>query len=305
MRQFRLFVSSTFSDLKAERDGLRKWVFPRLRDLCRAHDATFQAVDLRWGVSQEAAEDQHTMRICLGEIDRCRNATDAPNFVALLGDRYGWRPLPEEIPGDEFEKIHNFLSVEGAEADLEFLTQWYGKDDNAVPPLYRLLPRQGEYAQYDCWQGAERQLARILRHAVESLGFSLKRRRRYIASATEQEVVHRGLLDERAADESVFCFLRKIDGLPRDRRAAEFLDLNEAGNPDNEAKALQENLKAQLRQSLGSNVAEYTTAWTEDGISMDHIDALCEAVYGRLSGIILQELSRAAETDPLESDIEG
>ena len=31
---FRVFVSSTFSDLKAERNALQAYVFPRLRELC-------------------------------------------------------------------------------------------------------------------------------------------------------------------------------------------------------------------------------------------------------------------------------
>ena len=47
-RTFRIFVSSTFSDLKAERDALQKKVFPRLRELCQAHGCRFQAIDLRW-----------------------------------------------------------------------------------------------------------------------------------------------------------------------------------------------------------------------------------------------------------------
>ena len=32
-RTFRIFVSSTFSDLKAERNALQEEIFPRLRDL--------------------------------------------------------------------------------------------------------------------------------------------------------------------------------------------------------------------------------------------------------------------------------
>jgi NACHT domain- and WD repeat-containing protein len=47
-------VSSTFSDLKAERDALQRDVFPRLRELCQKHGCRFQAIDLRWGVSEEA-----------------------------------------------------------------------------------------------------------------------------------------------------------------------------------------------------------------------------------------------------------
>jgi hypothetical protein len=71
-RTFRVFVSSTFSDLKEERNALQEQVFPKLRDLCEQHGCRFQAIDLRWGVSEEAALDQQTMRICLEEIDRCQ-----------------------------------------------------------------------------------------------------------------------------------------------------------------------------------------------------------------------------------------
>ena len=57
---FRVFVSSTFEDLKAERDALQSDVFPRLRKLSEENNARFQAIDLRWGVRDEAALDQQT-----------------------------------------------------------------------------------------------------------------------------------------------------------------------------------------------------------------------------------------------------
>ena len=57
-RTFRIFVNSTFSDQKAEHNALQECVFPRLRDLVMAHGCRFQAIDLRWGVSEEAALDQ-------------------------------------------------------------------------------------------------------------------------------------------------------------------------------------------------------------------------------------------------------
>ena len=49
-RTFRVFVSSTFENLKDERDALQRDVFPRLRKLCEENNARFQAIDLRWGV---------------------------------------------------------------------------------------------------------------------------------------------------------------------------------------------------------------------------------------------------------------
>ncbi len=104
-RTLRIFVSSTFSDLKAERNALQEKVFPRLRELATSHGCRFQAIDLRWGVSEEAALDQQTMKICLAEIARCQKTSPRPNFIVLLGDRCGWQPLPYEIPADEFEQI--------------------------------------------------------------------------------------------------------------------------------------------------------------------------------------------------------
>ena len=97
-RTFRVFVSSTFSDLEAERNALQKQVFPRLRDLAAEHGCHFQAIDLRWGVSEEASLDQQAMQICLGEIERCQKVSPRPNFIVLLGDRYGWCPPPARIP---------------------------------------------------------------------------------------------------------------------------------------------------------------------------------------------------------------
>ncbi len=87
VQTFRVFVSSTFSDFVAERDALRERVWPRLRDYYVSHGARFQEVDLRWGVSEEAAVDQQTMNICLEELERCHAASSRPNFLVLMGNR--------------------------------------------------------------------------------------------------------------------------------------------------------------------------------------------------------------------------
>ena len=89
-RTFRIFVSSTFHDLKEERNALQEQVFPHLRELCMQHGARFQAVDLRWGVSEQASLDQQAMNICLGEIARCQKVTPRPNFIALTRNSFLW-----------------------------------------------------------------------------------------------------------------------------------------------------------------------------------------------------------------------
>lgn len=43
----RVFVSSTFSDLKPERNALQAQVFPRLEQLCAQNGSESRAIDLR------------------------------------------------------------------------------------------------------------------------------------------------------------------------------------------------------------------------------------------------------------------
>lgn len=90
-RSIRVFISSTFRDMQAERDELVKRVFPRLRKLCESRGVAWSEVDLRWGVTDEDRAEGRVLPICLAEIQQCR-----PYFIGLLGERYGW--IPEEIP---------------------------------------------------------------------------------------------------------------------------------------------------------------------------------------------------------------
>src|SRR5262245_26852395 len=50
-RLLRLFLSSTFRDMQAERDILTRLVLPRQRAALAARNAALQEVDLRWGVT--------------------------------------------------------------------------------------------------------------------------------------------------------------------------------------------------------------------------------------------------------------
>jgi len=48
-RVVRVFISSTFRDMQAERDRLVKFIFPQLRKLCESRAVIWGEVDLRWG----------------------------------------------------------------------------------------------------------------------------------------------------------------------------------------------------------------------------------------------------------------
>ncbi|GMO42373.1 MAG: hypothetical protein Pg6C_03850 [Treponemataceae bacterium] len=86
-RQIRIFISSTFRDMMAERDYLVTKVFPALRRYCEERDVSVYELDLRWGISEEESKQGKVVDICLREI---RKTT--PFFIGLLGGRYGWVP---------------------------------------------------------------------------------------------------------------------------------------------------------------------------------------------------------------------
>ena len=94
-REIRVFLSSTFRDMEAERTYLMKEVFPKVRVACHARRVGFTEIDLRWGVTEEESKNGATVEVCLQEIDRCRDFP--PFFIGFLGERYGWIPTADKL----------------------------------------------------------------------------------------------------------------------------------------------------------------------------------------------------------------
>jgi len=302
-RVFRVFVSSTFTDLEAERDALQTLVFPKLREHCAESGYSFQAIDLRWGIGVEASAGQRTMRICLDELARCQAVTPRPNFLVLLGDRYGWRPLPEEVPAAEFEAVRAKL-----EPDAQALAgTWYRLDENAVPDehkppgVYRLQPRGAD--EETAWNHAQRVLAPALRKAALAAGLADSDAFvKYTASATEQEILA-GALAEDVDATSVFAFYRTIDGLPEGSEAKDYRDLGSDGTPDTEAGSMLAGLKERLRDRLGAdNVETYQATWQGTAPFTDHLAQLCDDVRVALTSVIDAEIARLPKIDSPERE---
>ncbi|XP_067330344.1 telomerase protein component 1 isoform X2 [Channa argus] len=89
----RVFISSTFRDMHAERDMLVRSVFPELRRRAAPHCIYLQEVELHWGVTEE--ELGGATELCLSEV--CRSNM----MVGILGERYGLvppRPVLPDLP---------------------------------------------------------------------------------------------------------------------------------------------------------------------------------------------------------------
>ncbi|NJO14404.1 MAG: DUF4062 domain-containing protein, partial [Thioploca sp.] len=105
-REIRVFISSTFDDLVAERELLTKSVWLRLPQKCRRRGVELVFIDLRWGISAERKLAE-VIDLCLTAVADCY-----PYFIAILGERYG--------------RIYDFQSPNYAEkyADLQAKYTW-------------------------------------------------------------------------------------------------------------------------------------------------------------------------------------
>lgn len=96
-RVVRVFISSTFRDMHAERDELLLFVFPELRKKCRERQVEFVEVDLRWGITEEETKQGKVLPIIMKEIEHSK-----PYFIGLLGERYGW--VPDKVSQELIER---------------------------------------------------------------------------------------------------------------------------------------------------------------------------------------------------------
>lgn len=184
-KAFRLFISSTFEDFKIERDLLQNEVFPKIREYCESKGFSFQPIDLRWGINNEAQLDQKTLPVCLREVRNCASYPH-PNFLIMLGDRYGWVPLPYIIDKKEFDDIRKNLKS----SDKQILDEWYRLDKNQLSEdkdrgCYILKRREGAFVKYEEWYKVEEKIRQILQKASEN--FPEDKKKKYFMSATHHE----------------------------------------------------------------------------------------------------------------------
>lgn len=288
----RLFISSTFYDMQMERNILQVHVFPRLRILCSERGARFQAVDLRWGVSQEASQDHRTLAICLEEIRRSRQVSPHFNFLALLGERHGSDLLPEQIDEHEFTILLNNMNPN----ERETIRSWYRLDRNANSLLYVLKSREKKrYPTYKDWEPVQRDLHSILATACKRAQLDEAAQTKYLASATELEILE-GVLQYSPDEAQPLCCFRTIDGVLRDGTASLYIE------QDAEKYARLAGVKQRLRERAPDSVYEYRARWNGQGYSKDHLATFCEEMYRRLKARIEAALDHAEQVKQAEPE---
>ncbi|CAF1250551.1 unnamed protein product [Rotaria magnacalcarata] len=92
-RTVRVFISSTFKDMHAERDILTRYVFPELRQRAKSLFVNLYQTDLRWGIAE--SQSNQSVYLCLNEVYR------SDYFIGMIGERYGYIPKSYDFPKDD------------------------------------------------------------------------------------------------------------------------------------------------------------------------------------------------------------
>ncbi|KAK3780654.1 hypothetical protein RRG08_028102 [Elysia crispata] len=90
-KTLRVFFSSPFGGMEEEREELTRKYFPQFQHACNIRGIQFVPVDMRWGITSEAADNAQVVNICLREIDR------SDIFIGFFGQRYGWHGETDEL----------------------------------------------------------------------------------------------------------------------------------------------------------------------------------------------------------------
>lgn len=293
-REVRVFISSTFRDMHAERDHLVRFVFPRLRDVLQKRRLHLIDVDLRWGVTS----DEDAFERCMDEIERC-----LPRFVCMLGGRYGWVPLPNKLP-QVF--IQNVLDGESPAGELTeekklLLSELFTLDEE--DGFYYLNEKPPDASQAESWQQMTNNAADLLLSAgLEDL-----------KSITSSEIFY-GALDRLDNPTFSYFYFRDPDAtaLVPSRYASDYYE------PSGSAaeKALSA-LKKQIKGSTGVvtvatgaeierqlTVHDYDCKWDNDTNNFIDLTSFGNSVYSDLLESVDAEFGTEIieGTDPYEDE---
>jgi len=242
---------------------------------------------MRWGVRDEATDDHQTVNLCSREIYNCQRMSLGPNFVAFLGDKYGFRPLRNRIKSTEYRALRRCL-IE-MDVNTDFMDTWYKEDLNAVPPEYLLQPVSSILKNFtnktepvlqatdQCiWQAVQDRLHELLmigsNRLVEQGRISREEQlMKYSISVTEREIIE-GCLDMKDAKSHCLVYVRSIVDL-RDQvqkclidQISELESHTQAGEPSSTSGSSSKGTqvrKASLK--IGEDVISLNTSGSQGG----------------------------------------
>jgi WD40 repeat protein len=166
-KKIMIFISSTFTDTHLERNILHHKILPQLQQFLVSSGLGTQLVfyDMRFGVKDESTLDHTTWTTCRDAIQQCYEESNGIFFLSLLGEKYGYCPLPKyidektmamvlkkldrptELTAKVIEDGKKYFGLDTSNdpdgrrlitSIRKLLDQWYLLDENNLPPRYEL-----------------------------------------------------------------------------------------------------------------------------------------------------------------------
>lgn len=319
----RIFTSSTFTDTKHERNTLMEKAYPRIKAFCQELGYDFQVVDMRWGIRDEATDNQMGTEICLRELTMCQKLSTGPNFVSLMSHKYGYTDFPRCINAAEYETILKHVQSKDVVA---LFNKWYSKDVNADPPEYVVFPishhipdflsnvKEKKDAAKKQWYVESETIQATLEEVAQQV-FDAKTARKYIRSITETEVFE-GLLSSSDPPKQCLWLKRTIEGLDNAEDSYLLSRFTECSynNPEEKVKKVKEmlnTLKAQMSEKLEGNVMEFKVKWDkEKGLDpsikeyKEYLEKMNHGFVERLSSMIKSAIQQKnSSEDPVLEEV--
>lgn len=199
-------------------------------------------------------------------------------MVCIIGDKYGYRPVPVKIDKDVFETLLGSVkSHQGEKNAAELLQKWYKLDGNSVPKVYVLQPvstfyphaykcqengageAKGKQERQQWWQAAETMLQALKKAAsqidFEAFPLSEMTEEDFKISVTEQEITN-GMEGDDMDSKYILLFLRSLNGLDEvdvnnnNRFAKRFVDSQSGAASGHDANDLLRRLKENCQNRI-------------------------------------------------------
>jgi hypothetical protein len=327
----RVFVSSTFTDTKCERDLFIEDVYPYIKEYARKCGVEFNNSEMRWGIRAEASDTHQTSEICMQEIARCTNESASLSYVLILGDKYGFRPFPAAIDRAEFELLRAEVAgnpeacssgfkldpVYGNKDDAGVLDEWFRLDLNTGRYILQSAAQAnkkdqdaGDGRKFNRWWGKDDdgifpRIQMCLRRAATSLldkeELAPARADAYHRSVTAEEIKV-GLVDDPERAQRTFFYDRPIANVTEEMKQKNihnFIDYDwQAGSYDQEARS---KLLAVKGEVLGLLPADRVKQWpaleyaADTGIAADpHADYLA-GICDHYTDLLIRSVAEAAQ----------
>ena len=109
-KTMRVYLGSTGDDMRYERETIIYGSVPEVQAYCKTKGIDFQLIDLSDSfIDNSYMFDANLVKVRLSELEHCKKYSFAVSSVFLVGEKYGFTPLPRVIDKAEFECLLQFM----------------------------------------------------------------------------------------------------------------------------------------------------------------------------------------------------